>query len=389
MRKFARTPLLSCCMALTVALGSTASLLAEPPIVPTKEEEAQAFFYSLPNDFFKTLLQEPPVIIDGQTLHPKYQYYLEQRKSEVPSSVKRAGQKKRLLDPVQRARMLAGTDRNWTYRTKVTEPMKFTQDVVIPGPGGDITARVYVPHTDAIEVLPVMVYFHGGGWLFASVDAADRAMRLLANEADMIVVSSNYRMGPEHKFPAAHDDAFAAFQWTLEHAAAFGGDPARVGVGGDSAGGNMAVSISYQLLQAGKDLPALQLLYYPAVDRRKDLYESYELFGEGFALDKAFGQMMEDLVYPSPDAKHDIRMSPMLAKSFKGMPPALVATSGFDMLRDQGKVYADRLDKDGVEVHYVNYPSLIHGWMQWSGVMDDAEKACVETARLAGQMIRQ
>ena len=132
----------------------------------------------------------------------------------------RERQKKRLHDPVERARMLAGTDRNWTYRTKVTEPMKYTQDVVIPGPGGDITARVYVPETGKVEVLPVIVYFHGGGWLFASVDAVDRAMRLLANEGDVIVISSNYRMGPVHKFPAAHDDAYAAYMWARANAVA-------------------------------------------------------------------------------------------------------------------------------------------------------------------------
>lgn len=380
--------LMTSMLALALSLAAVPAVQAEVPITPDKDEEARAFFYSLPNEFFEGLLKEPPVQIDGQTLHPKYQYYLEGRKSDVPAEEKRAKQRIRLRDPVERARMLAGTDRNWTYRSKVTADMKFTQDVVIPGPGGDITARVYVPETATIEVLPVIVYFHGGGWLFASVDAADRAMRLLANEADAIIVSSNYRMAPEHKFPAAHDDATAAYLWTLDHAAAFGGDPARIGIGGDSAGGNMAVSISYQLLQEGGKLPALQLLYYPAVDRRGELYESYDLFGEGFALDKSFAKMMEDLVFPSADTKNNVRMSPMIAKSFKGMPPALVATSGFDMLRDQGAEYAARLEEDGVETHYVNYPSLIHGWMQWSGVMDDAEDACVETARLAGKMLR-
>ena len=376
-------------VACVVGAGVVSSAQAEPPIIPTPEEEAQAFFYSLPNEFFKTLLKKSPIEIDGQTLHPKYQYYLEQRQSDIPIEVKRADQKKRLQIPEQRARMLAGTDRNWTYRTKVTARMKYTQDIKIPGPAGDITARVYVPQTDRVEVLPVMVYFHGGGWLFASVDAADRAMRLLANEGDVIVISSNYRMGPEHKFPAAHEDGYAAYKWARDNAAAFGGDPARVGIGGDSAGGNMASSISYQLVKEGVEPPALQLLYYPAVDRRKERYASYEKFGEGFGLDKSFSTMMEELVYRSPKDKDDIRMSPMIAKSFKGMPPAIVATAGFDMLRDQGKAYAERLEEDGVEAVYINYPSLIHGWLQWSGVMDDAEAACVETARLAGKMLRQ
>tara|TARA_B100001939_G_scaffold338664_1_gene344532 strand:+ start:20570 stop:21724 length:1155 start_codon:yes stop_codon:yes gene_type:complete len=362
---------------------------ASPPIELTKEEEARAFFYSLPNDFFKSLLREPPIKVDGQTLHPKFQYYLEQRKSTMPAKEKRERQKKLLLDPEQRARMLAATDRNWTYRSKVTAPMKYTQDLEIPGPGGTITARAYIPETDTVETLPVIVYFHGGGWLFASVDAADRSMRLLANEADAIVISANYRMGPVHKFPAAHDDAYAVFKWARAHAAAFGGDPKRVGIGGDSAGGNMAVSVSYQLLQEGMEPPAMQLLYYPAVDRRMSRYKSYELFGEGYGLDKWFGMMMEELVYKSPEDKNNIRLSPMLAKSFKGMPPAIIATAGFDMLRDQGAALAKRLEEDGVETKYINYPSLIHGWLQWSGVLDDAEKASEETARWAGRMLRQ
>ncbi len=384
MRQFLKPVLLA-----VVSLGCAFSAFANPPIVPTKEEEARAFFYSLPNDFFKTLLQEPQIKIDGQALHPKFQYYLEQRKSDIPAKVKRAGQKIRLLDPEQRARMLAGTDRNWTYRTKVTAPMKYTQDLEIPGPGGVITARAYVPETSKVEVLPVIVYFHGGGWLFASVDAADRAMRLLANEADAIVISSNYRMGPVHKFPAAHDDAYAAYKWARENAAVFGGDPKRVGIGGDSAGGNMAVSVSYQLLQEGAEPPAMQLLYYPAVDRRKGNYKSNDLFGEGFGLDKWFGMMMEELVYNSPEDKKSIRLSPMMAESFKGMPPAIIATAGFDYLRDQGSSLSKRFEKDGVKTKYVNYPSMIHGWLQWSGVMDDAEKACEETARWAGEMLRQ
>ena len=361
---------------------------AAAPVTPTQQEQAQAFFYSLPNDFFKTLLKEPPVTVDGQTLHPKFQYYLESRRSEMSAEEQRQIQTRRFLDAELRAKMLAGTDRNWTYRSKVTAPMRYTRDVAIPGPAGDIAARVYVPAAETIEVLPIIVYFHGGGWLFGSIDAADRTMRLLANEAGAIVVSSSYRMGPEHKFPAAHADAYAAYVWVRNHAAAFGGDPARVAIGGDSAGGNMAVAVSYRLLKERKAIPALQLIYYPVLDRPDRGYPSYELFGEGYGLNKGFGKMVEELVYRSVKDWDDIRLSPLLAKSFKGMPPAVVSTAGFDMLRDQGKVYAGRLAQDDVEVHYVNYPSLIHGWMQWSGVIDDAEKAATETARLAGRMLR-
>lgn len=373
--------------AVVAAFGPLSVSWADPPIVPTQTEEANALFYSMPNDYFRAL-NGPAIVVEGQTLHPKFQYYLNSRKSDMPAAQMRAQQKKRLLDPIERARMLAGTDRTWTYRTKITAPMKFTEDLKITGPGGIITARAYVPKTPNVEVLPVMVYFHGGGWLFASVDAADRAMRLLANEASVIVISSNYRMAPEHKFPSAHDDAYAVYKWARANAAAFGGDPNRVGIGGDSAGGNMAVSVSYQMIREGASPPAMQLLYYPAVDRRKELYASTKTFGEGFGLDLGFAKLMEELVFTSKNDVENVRLSPMIAPSFKGMPPAIVATSGFDYLRDQGKAYAERLRKDGVTVQYTNYPSLIHGWMQWSGVIDDADKACVDTARATGKMLR-
>lgn len=375
-------------LAVAIALGPASAAWPDPPIVPTQAEEANTLFYSMPNDYFRSLLSEPAIVIDGQTLHPKFQYYLGTRKSDMPAAEMRAQQKKKLLNPVERARMLAGTDRTWTYRSKVTAPMKFTEDLAIPGPTGTITARAYVPKTTKPEVLPVMVYFHGGGWLFASVDAADRAMRQLANEASIIVISANYRMAPEHKFPAAHDDAYAVYTWGRANAAAFGGDPSRVGIGGDSAGGNMAIAVSYQLLQEGAKPPTMQLLYYPATDRRKELYASTQLFGEGFGLDLGFARLMEELVFSSESDLQNVRLSPMVAPSFKRMPPAIIATSGFDYLRDQGKAYAERLQKDGVTAQYTNYPSLIHGWMQWSGVIDDADKACVETARAAGKMLR-
>lgn len=381
-------PLLRIALSTAMLFCLSGAALAEP-ITPTPRDEAEVLFYSMPNDYFRTLLKKPPVVVDGQTLHPKYQYYLEERSSDMSAAAQRAEQTKKLQDPVARRKMMAGTDRNWTFRTKVTAPLKYTQDLDIPGPGGVIHARAYVPNTAKVEVLPVIVYFHGGGWLFASVEAADRAMRLLANEAGAIVVSADYRMAPEHKFPAAHEDAYATYQWVRGAAAAFGGDPKRVAIGGDSAGGNMAVAVSYRLRQEGAAVPALQLLYYPVVDYRTEPYPSYELFGEGYSLDKPFIHMMETLVFASPADRNDLRMSPIQAKSLKGMPPAIVATAGFDLLRDQGRAFADRLRTEGVPVQYVNYPSLIHGWMQWSGVIDDAEKAAVDTARLAGKMLRE
>jgi len=217
-------------------------LLAQYPVAcsaeaihPTAEEKAQVEFERKPNSYFEERLKEPPVQVDGQQLHPKYQYYLEERASrggDLSPEEKRRQQAERLKDPEIAARMRASVDRSWTFRTKETADMASVEDRQIPGPAGPVDVRIYKPHTDQKSPLPVLVYYHGGGWLFGSVEAVDRAVRLIANEADVIVVSVDYRMAPAHKFPAAHEDAFAVFDWVSENAETLGGDPSRIGVGG-------------------------------------------------------------------------------------------------------------------------------------------------------------
>jgi len=378
-----------------VLLGSWvayAAAAAIPTIEPTAEEQKIAEFERQPNRVFEQKLQAPPIVVDGQHLHPKYQYYLEQRAGhggDASPEAKRAAQAKKLLDPEAAARSRAATDRSWTFRTKVTSPMAKVEDREVPSAAGPIPVRIYTPAIKQTAPIPVLMYMHGGGWLFGSVAAVDRAVRLIANEAGVIVVSVDYRMAPLHKFPAAIDDALTAFDWVTRNAASFGGDPARIGVGGDSMGGVMSLTVALQSLRTGQRLPAALLLYYPVVDMTERQYPSYDLFRIGYGLDLPFMDMMVDLAFTDPKQRSHITVSPINAASFAGMPPAIVATAGFDPLRDHGKTLAQRMIADGVDVQYTNYASLIHGFMQFSGTIDDAGAACEETARQFGALIRR
>jgi acetyl esterase len=362
-----------------------------PTIEPSSEELKTAEFEQQPNRVFEQKLRAPPIVVDGQHLHPKYQYYLEQRAaggSGASAEAKRAAQAESLRNPEAAARSRAATDRSWTFRTKVTKPMAKVEDRTLPGSAVPVPVRIYTPQATQRDPLPVLVYLHGGGWLFGSVAAADRAVRLIANEAEVIVVSVDYRMAPDHKFPAANDDVFAAFDWVSRNAATIGGDPRRIGIGGDSVGGLMSLVVA-QRLRGTQQLPAALLLYYPAVDLSTRQYPSYQLFRVGYGLDVPFMDMMVDLAFTDPKQRDHIDASPINAASFTGAPPAIIATAGFDPIRDHGKVLAQRLVADGVDVQYTNYASLIHGFMQFSGTIDDAEAACEETARQFGALIRR
>jgi acetyl esterase len=268
----------------------------------------------------------------------------------------------------------------------VTEEMAKTEDRQIAGPGGSLKIRIYTPRTPEQGPLPGLVYFHGGGWFFGSIEAVDRAVRLIANEAKVMVISADYRLAPEHKFPSAQDDAYAIFRWAQANADKLGMDPARIGIGGDSAGGQMSVVTSLRLRDRHEPMPAFMLLYYPAVDRDQN-YRSWQLFGEGYGLDRSFSQGVLAIYYKDADLNSQ-DVSPLRAASLAGLPPAIIATAGFDPLRDSGHAFAGKLMAQGVPVIYKNYSSLMHGFMQQSGTVDDAELACNETARWFGERLR-
>lgn len=370
------------------ALAALPRLLqAEPAPPPTPAEQKRLELYLKPNAYFIEHLKNPPEFIDGNTLHPKIQHYQEQRGRQQEAKDADNAWWDLFLTPEKRKEARRAVDRTWTYRSKITAPMAKVEDRSVPGPGGSLPVRIYTPKTSQRGLLPVLVYYHGGGWVMGSIEAADRAVRLLANEAGVIAVSADYRMSPEYKLPVPQDDAQAVFQWVQANAASFGGDPTRVGVGGDSAGGQLATVTSLRQWEDGKVVPAYQLLYYPVVDMHYD-YSSMHTFNNGYGLNKHFMDKMLELTLPKDVDLNDPHISPIRAKDLSGLPPTIIITAGFDVLRDQGRAYADRLKADGVPVIYRNYGSLTHGFMQHSGTIDDAERACVESAKLVGAGLR-
>lgn len=378
-----------------LGISVVASAAPNEPYKFTAEDRAIIADLKKPNEVFEAKLKGPPRIVDGQRLHPKLQVRVEEvaeidRKGGFTPEEEVEHSRVKLVDPVSRPKFRAWFERNWPLRTAESAPMA-TRDVTIPGPGGAIPARIYTPTVKGPRhPLPVLLYMHGGGWVMSSVNAVDPAVRLLANEAKVIVVSIDYRLAPEHPFPAAHEDTSSAFDWVEAHAKEIGGDPERIGIGGDSAGANMAAWVSQKRLEAGRPGPKAQLLYYPALDldlNHQDKYPSFKTFGLGYLGDHWFTRMARGLTFLNPSQSD--AASPLLAKSFRNLPPSIVITAGFDMLRDQGREYARKLTSDGVNVDYRHYPSLVHGFMQYSGTVDDANLACVETARMFGELIRR
>ncbi len=229
------------------------------------------------------------------------------------------------------------------------------------------------------EVLPALVYYHGGGWVIGDLDTHDVVCRTLANAARCAVFSVEYRKAPEAPFPAGVEDSFAALQFVSKSAAALAVDPARIGVGGDSAGGNLAAVMSLMARNAGGPALSFQLLVYPATDQRMG-HPTIDSNGVGYLLEKKSIQYFRSHYLPRQQDWLDWRASPLLAKSLTGLPPALVMTAGFDPLLDEGKAYADRLAKEGVAVEIRNYPDMVHGFITMGRVLDTANEALADCA---------
>ena len=237
------------------------------------------------------------------------------------------------------------------------------------GPDGPIPLRVYRPRR---ETLPILVFLHGGGFVIGGLDTHDGFCRALAMSADCIVVSVDYRLAPEHRFPAAVEDSRAAFRWAREHAAELGGDPERVAIGGDSAGGNLSAVVCHLERDAGEPMPCFQLLIYPAADMTMSM-PSIRALGEGFFLEKVGMDWFLDHYLVSDDQRTDPRASPLFLESCEGLPPAHVVTAGFDPLRDEGEAYAQKLRDDGVTVTEQREADLVHGFVNMAIVPRAAE----------------
>lgn len=250
-------------------------------------------------------------------------------------------------------------------------PIYYVENRTIPGPGGDIPIRVYRP-SDAPS-LPVVVYLHGGGWVLGSIGDYDSILRPVANRVDAIVVSVEYRLAPDHKFPAALDDAWAATTWVVAHAAEMGGDARRVAVMGDSSGGDLAAVIALMARDEGEPDLALQVLLYPVVD---------EEFTSPSMIENASGYLLEtermrwffrQYLTDAADGD-DWRVSPLRAADLAGVAPALVVTAEYDPLRDQGNAYSARLRDAGVAVEHTEYPGVFHGFFGLQQILEPAEQ---------------
>jgi acetyl esterase len=303
----------------------------------------------------------PPVAIDGQRLDPQVQMLLKLIAAQ-------GGPQIHELPPVE-ARKL--------YRQLGPafggSPLgALVGDRRIPGPAGEIPLRVYTP-PKAAKPAPLIVYYHGGGWVIGDLETHDPPCRDLAWATGAIVVAVDYRLAPEHRFPAAAEDAFAAYRWVAGHAAEIDADPARIAVAGDSAGGNLATVVCQLARDGGVRTPAFQALLYPTVDLFTE-HRSWETFAEGFFLTRPTMRWFRDHYVPLAAERGDPRASPILG-NLRGLPPAYLAISGFDVLRDEGLEYAERLAAAGVAVTLRREASLIHGWVSMIGTIREARRA--------------
>ncbi len=256
----------------------------------------------------------------------------------------------------------------------------------IPVAGGDVPIRIYTPSgAEAATPLPVLIYFHGGGWVVGNLEAADIPCRHLANKAQCIVVSVEYRKAPEHKFPTPAEDAYAAVCWVHDHADELGADRSRIAVGGDSAGGNLAI-VTTMMSRDRCGVPlCFQMLLYPATDHNFGT-PSYRDNAEGYLLGTADMAWFWNHYLPEGDDGSHPYASPLRARDFSRLPPALVITAGFDPLRDEGDAYAERLAAGEVSVRHLRYDDMIHGFFWMPGVLSrahEAYNACAQALREA------
>ena len=256
------------------------------------------------------------------------------------------------------------------------EPVHEVTSLSIPGPGGDLALRVYRPASQ--RPLPALLYFFGGGWVLGSIDTADGVSRALANASGALVVVPGYRLAPEHPFPAAVDDCYAALCWVAGHSAEIGADPSRLAVGGDSAGGNLAAAATLLARADGLAL-AGQLLVYPNTDQLAD-DERDDDADDPFLFNRRSVAWYRQHYLRGPGDAASPLASPLRAESLTGLPPALVITAEYDPLRDQGEAYARRLADDGVPVDLSRYPGMAHGFFTMAGTLDASRAAIAQAA---------
>lgn len=261
------------------------------------------------------------------------------------------------------------------------EPVDHVEDLAIPGPGGPIPARRYRgKNTAKLAPLPAVVWFHGGGWTFGDLDTHDCVCRELADDVRGEVFAIDYRLAPEHRFPAAFDDALAATQWIAANAQALGLHPERIAVAGDSAGGNLAAAVAIHARDAGGPRIAMQALVYPALDF-SFASASYARLGTGYMLTRQSMEWYRSIYLRDAADRSDWRASPLACPDLTGLPEAYMITAGFDPLRDEGLAYAERLHAAGVRMTHECFQGMIHGFITMGGRVAAASHAIYRIAQ--------
>lgn len=314
------------------------------------------------------ILAGPPVVVDGRTLDGRTQWLLQ--------LLARSGQ-----PPIEKSSVIDARSEYDAFMLEMggrLSPIGEMVDRIVEGPPtgggpGRLRVRIYRPAGAVARLLPTILYFHGGGWVMGSLEGYDLVCRYICARTGCAVVAVDYRLAPEHKFPAAIDDAVASFRWLAENAADLGTDPARIVLAGDSAGGNIA-AVAAQLLRDEPRPPCLQWLMFPATNLAFDS-PSYGSCGEGFFVTRAAMEWFRGHYLNNPSEIDDPRASPLQASDLTGVAPALIFTNGIDPLRDEGKAYADRLAAAGVKTFHREFESLIHGFIGMRGAIQAAARA--------------
>lgn len=275
-----------------------------------------------------------------------------------------------------------------TARATRLEPMKAlggqpevlgrVEDLSVPGPGGNLPVRIYATGHGGLR--PALIYFHGGGFVFGNLDTHDAVCRAIAKESDAVVISVDYRLAPEHRFPAAVEDSYTATIWVSRNAAELGIDPQCISVGGDSAGGNLATVVAMRCRDAGGPALASQVLIYPVTDLSSLETDSHRELGEGYFLTRAAMNWFTGHYISSTALARHPEASPLLAPDLSALPPALIITAEFDPLRDEGEAYGQRLRQAGVPVTVSRYSGMIHAFVSMRGVLAGGRQAIQEVA---------
>ncbi|MCG8672650.1 MAG: alpha/beta hydrolase [Pseudomonadales bacterium] len=315
-----------------------------------------------------------PLTVDGRTMDPLLRVVCEANKAKP--SVESFG--------VEKGRevyeKIVETLDSPFAKNVIKRDRTITLDSDLEGPR-DIKIRIYEKDQAHAKQKPVMVFFHGGGWVVGSVDSTDRLCALFADALDHIVVSVNYRLTPNHPFPAAQYDAVDAFTWIQANAAHFGGDSDRVYTCGDSAGGQLSTVTAQQTTLLGRPAPCLQVMIYPGVDCHHR-GESHQTLGEGYLLTRSMLDWFRDTFLPDISQRDNPLASPIYADEalLAKLPPAILTTAGFDLLRDDGAAYAERLKQAGCDTTYIEFDALAHGYVTMTGVVPSAKQAILDTA---------